>query len=113
MDIVYHNQVALLDFKIMRVKITDDSRYDEIMRLVFRRIKLLESDFNGTFSDPCEYPPLIGWRKHRFHVGIDQEPDMRIIFKLMKGTILILAIGFHNYVYKEAERRDQRSFKQL
>ncbi|MEX1028764.1 MAG: hypothetical protein WDZ91_01820 [Paenibacillaceae bacterium] len=81
MDIIYHEKVAQLDFRMMRIKISDDSRYDEIMRIVFRRVNILKSDKIGTFSEQCEFPPLIGWRKHRFHVGIDQEPDMRIIFK--------------------------------
>lgn len=44
MDIIYHEKVAQLDFRMMRIKISDDSRYDEIMRIVFRRVNILKSD---------------------------------------------------------------------
>lgn len=117
MSVRLHQDVLRVDRIRLRRWYSTPEDYAEMSRCFdFMITRIVENPEEGV---PCKRPPLLGWRRVKFHSkhrppkGV--RADMRIVFRQQDGDIQVLCVGKRmvghpDDVYQEAHQRDQESW---
>jgi hypothetical protein len=116
MKIQLHPEVVTSDLPRL-AGLFKPSEHAELNNSIENTLKKIKSNIN--IGSDCEYPPLIGWKRLRFHskikIPVGMRADLRIVYREDNNNIQIFAIGkrlvnMADDIYKIIKLRDQNGF---
>jgi hypothetical protein len=86
----FHPEVLSEDIPGLALEFPERDAYDEL-ELALRKALLTIARDPANAGKECEFPPLVGWRRLKFHSmlkpPIGTRPDMRIVFRRKPGGL--------------------------
>jgi hypothetical protein len=116
---LFHHDFREIDLPKLE-SMLDKRQFYEFLQCLQKEMRFIQRDPINNGSSPCQFPPLLDYRKKKFfsvsRPPEDQSPDMRLIYRFDKdnNTIYYLAVGKRismipsdpEDIYQQTKKRD-------